>query len=117
MLAAQVESSERLASVVSVAGDIDWTNSGELRAAINKALTRDRLARLVVNLKGVDHIDSTGLGTLLDGLQGAKQHSVRFILCGLESSIRRMLERTRLSTVFEIRPTLQEALGNLVTSG
>ncbi len=117
MLKAQVETAERRASVVSVAGDIDWTNSGELHAAINKALRRDRLTRLVVNLKGVGRIDSTGLGTLLDGLQRAKQQSVRFVLCGLENSLRRVLDRTRLSTVFDIRPTLQEALGNLATSG
>ena len=116
MPAAQVETAERRASVVSVAGYIDWTNSGELHAAIHQALTRDRLARLVVDLHGVTHIDSSGLGTLLDGLRESQHKSVRFILCGLENSLRRVLERTRLNTVFEIRPTRQEALRQFAAS-
>jgi anti-anti-sigma factor len=104
-------------SVVSVAGDIDWANSPELHKAINHALTGNRLSRLVVDLQGVAHMDSSGLGTLLDGLQESKHQRVRFILCGLEKSLRRVLERTRLNTVFEIRPTRQEALQPLATSG
>jgi len=108
---------ERRASVVSVAGDIDWTNSEDLHAAINQALTRDHLARLVVDLHGVNRIDSSGLGTLLDGLRVAQRKNVRFILCGLENSLRRVLERMRLSALFEIRPTRQDALQQFATSG
>ncbi len=111
------EIAERRASVVSVAGAIDWTNSEELHAAINQALARDRLARLVVDLHGVTRIDSTGLGTLVDGLQESKHKRVRFVLCGLGNSLRRALERTRLSTLFDICSTRQEALAQLATSG
>jgi anti-anti-sigma factor len=117
MPTAQVETAERRASVVSVAGDIDYSNSGELHAAINEALTKAHLARLVVDLEGVAHIDSSGLGTLLDGLREAQHKNVRFVLCGLENSLRRVLERTRLSTLFEIRPTRQAALQQFATSG
>jgi anti-anti-sigma factor len=117
MQTAQVETAERRASVVSVAGDIDYSNSGELHAAINEALTKAHLARLVVDLGGVAHIDSSGLGTLLDGLREAQHKNVRFVLCGLENSLRRVLERTRLSTLFEIRPTRQAALQQFATSG
>jgi anti-anti-sigma factor len=105
MLRMNCDIAERRASVVSVAGDIDWTNSGQLHAAIHQALTRDRIARLVVDLHGVTRIDSSGLGTLLDGLRVAKHRNVPFILCGLET------------TLFEIRPTRQEALQRFATSG
>ena len=117
MLQMNCDVAERRASVVSVAGNIDWTNSEELHAAINDALTSDRIARLVVDLHGVTRIDSSGLGTLLDGLRVAKNKNVSFILCGLENSLRRVLERMRLSALFEIRPTRQEALQQLATSG
>jgi len=112
-----METTDRQTSVVSVAGDIDWANSPELYAAIHHALSGNRVSRLVVDLHGVNHIDSSGLGTLLDGLRTAKHKSVRFILCGLENSLRRALERTRLSTLFDICPTRQEALGYFATNG
>jgi anti-anti-sigma factor len=111
------EIAERRASIVSVAGAIDWTNSEELHTVINQALARNHLGRLVVDLHDVTRIDSTGLGTLLDGLQESKHKSVRFVLCGLGNSIRRVLERTRLSTLFDICSTRQEALAQMATSG
>jgi len=113
----QVETPERRASVVSVGGDIDWTNTAELHAAIIQALTSDRLTRLVVDLEGVSHIDSSGLGTLLDGLQEAKRMNIRFTLCGVKASLRRVLERMRLTTLFDIRATRREALMLPATSG
>src|SRR5258705_13529550 len=91
MTVTKEETADCRASVVSVAGDIDWANSGELHEAINQALNKSRLAWLVVDLKGVTRIDSAGLGTLLDVLQQAKHKSVRFVICGLASSRRRML--------------------------
>ena len=117
MPTSQFETADHRASVVSVAGDIDYSNSGELQEAINHALTEAHLARLVVDLQGVAHIDSSGLGTLVDGLREARLKNVRFVLCGLGNSLRRVLERTRLSTLFDIRPTRQEALGHFATSG
>jgi anti-sigma B factor antagonist len=97
-------------SVVCVTGDIDLTTAGELRAEMNRLLTSERPARLVLDLNGVVHIDSSGVGTLLEGLRKADRSQVRFVLCGLNDAARRMLERTRLSLVFDTRPTVQDAL-------
>jgi anti-sigma B factor antagonist len=106
----QLETTDhRTASIVSVAGDIDWTTSGELGAAINKSFT-PRPARLILDLKAASHIDSSGIATLLEGSQEAKRRRVRFFLCGLNHSARRTLERTRLKAFFDIRETAEQAL-------
>jgi len=96
--------------IVRVAGALDCSTSEELREKINGLLAVDQPDRLILDLEGVTHIDSSGLGTLLAGMREANDRQVRFTLSGLNISLRHTLERTRLYSLFEIRPTLQDAL-------
>jgi anti-sigma B factor antagonist len=96
--------------IVRVAGEVDCTTSEELREEIKDLLTTDHPDRLILDLEGVTHMDSSGLGTLLAGLRDANNRHVRFTLSGLSRSLRHTLERTRLDSLFEIHPTIQEAL-------
>jgi anti-sigma B factor antagonist len=100
----------RTSWIVRVAGEVDCTNSRELREEIDQLLTVDHPARLILDLEGLTHMDSSGLGTLLAGLRDANKRHVRFTLSGLNRSLRHTLERTQLYSLFEIRPTVQEAL-------
>jgi anti-sigma B factor antagonist len=94
------------ALVLCVIGDIDITTVSELRAAIHKLLTEEDAPRLIVDLSGVVHIDSSGVGALLEGLRKANQNHVHFLLCGMNQATRRMFERTRLSLVFDTCPAV-----------
>jgi anti-sigma B factor antagonist len=93
-----------------VVGDVDWTTSGELCTEVNELLTVDYPARLILDLKGVTHVDSSGVGALLEGLHNAKKKHVRLTLSGLNRSLLRLLERTQLNVLFDIRSTVEEAL-------
>lgn len=99
----------RPASVVCVRGDIDLRSSGQLRAEIDDVLAEER-PFLILDLNGMAHIDSSGIGTLLEGLRKASQRRVPFFLCGLNDAARRTLERTRLNRLFDICRTVEEAL-------
>jgi anti-anti-sigma factor len=96
--------------IVCVAGEVDCTTSGELHEAIQQLLTVGHPDLLILDLEGVTHMDSSGLGTLLAGLCDANKRHVRFTLAGLNTSLRRALERTRLYSLFVIRATVQDAL-------
>jgi len=103
-------SNHRTVLVLSLTGAIDLANSSELQAEIRELLTEGRPARVIVDLSKVAHIDSSGIGALLEGLERANQMHVSFILCGLNPAIQRILERTRLNFVFDIRRTVTEGL-------
>ena len=97
-------------SVVHVKGDIDLKSSHELRAAILDLYEKRGQERVVLDLSGVNYIDSSGVASLVEGLQEAKKRSARFILCALNEAPRHVLELTRLIKVFEIAATLEDAL-------
>jgi anti-sigma B factor antagonist len=96
--------------VIHVSGSVDWTTSSQLRAQVGGLIRSVGPARVVVDLAGVTHLDSSGIGALMASLRDANQKHVRFLLAALNGSLRRLLERTQLHTVFDIRSSVQDAL-------
>jgi anti-sigma B factor antagonist len=88
---------------------LDAHNSGELKDRIFK-LFEEGGRDLIVDLRNVQFIDSSGLGALLSGHKDAVRRSAGFVLAGLQPRVRSMFELTRLQRVFEIYSGLQEAL-------
>jgi len=97
-------------SIVCVRGEVNWTTSNDLSSEIDDCLLGQHPNRLIVDLNGVVRIDSSGIGALVGGLQEAKKQHVQFTLCGLNPSLRRLMQRTCLDRVFEIRPSIDEVL-------
>jgi len=97
-------------SVVHVKGDIDLRSSPELRAAILDLYEKRGQEKVVLDLAGVKYIDSSGIASLVEGLQEAKKRNAKFVLCALNDAPRHVLELTRLTKVFEITGTVDEAL-------
>jgi anti-sigma B factor antagonist len=66
---------------------------------------------LAVNLVAVKYIDSSGIASLLEVLKQARQSKKRFVLFGLTAAVLHVLQLTRLTGVFEILETEEQALG------
>jgi len=96
--------------ILRLGGGVDYRASGELLAKIERLLRVVHLSRLIVDLESVTHMDSSAVGTLVACLRVLENQHVRFTLCGLPKQLHGMLERTRLSSLFETLPTVEEAL-------
>jgi anti-anti-sigma factor len=81
----------------------------EFRSRIERL---EGLRILVLDLSNVEHIDAGALGALLLLRRWALQHSVGMKLVNPSPFVRRVLEATRLTAVFEIA-SLEEALSIL----
>ncbi|MCX6614851.1 MAG: STAS domain-containing protein [Acidobacteria bacterium] len=97
-------------AVINVVGDIDLYSSPQVRQTILDALNEKSDNRVLVNLTGVKYIDSSGVASLVEGLQLARRSRVRFALCGLNKAPRQVLELTRLINVFDIFESIEDAL-------
>lgn len=98
------------ATILDVSGDIDLYNSPEIRKILLGALLAKGATRVVVNLKEVRYIDSSGVASLVEGLKKARELNLRFILFGLSNAAREVLELSRLIKVFEVYATEEESL-------
>ena len=98
------------ATVVDVVGDIDLYNSPEIRKVLLAALKEKRAPRVIINLKEVKYIDSSGVASLVEGLKVSRTLNSRLILFGLSAAAREVLELSRLIKVFEVYASEEEAL-------
>ena len=94
-------------------GDVTLYNSPEIRKVLMDALNKKGTERVVVNMCGVNYIDSAGVASLVEGLKLARSLKNAFALYGLNKHPREVLELTRLTKVFEIYDTESEAVNGV----
>lgn len=97
-------------TIVDVVGDIDLYNSPEIRKVLLETIRDKRVPRVVINLKEVRYIDSSGVASLVEGLKVSRNVNSRFILYGLSPAAREVLELSRLIKVFEVYENEEQAL-------
>jgi anti-sigma B factor antagonist len=88
---------------------LDAHNSEMLKTEVNRIFNQGT-HELLIDLKDVRFIDSSGLGVLVSGFKNASTHQGSLKLCSLQSQVKSMFELTRLHRVFDIFPSVDEAL-------
>ncbi len=96
-------------SLLSVEGDLDLASAPSLKWALADVQSTES-RHVVVDLSKVGFIDSTALGVLV-GAQRSLDPGVRLAIACAEENVLRIFELTGLDGMFEILPTLQDALG------
>jgi anti-sigma B factor antagonist len=67
------------------------------------------IVKIIVNLAGVNFIDSTALAALVRGLKKCRENSGDLHLCTLQQPVRVIFELTRLEKAFDIFALEDEA--------
>ena len=100
------------AVVLAPAGRIDQSTADAFKAALAPHLERcaDGRDRLVIDLSGVDYISSAGLRVLMLARKQAKAQGGALVLAGLGSVVQEIFEISRFTLVFDIVPSVREAL-------
>ena len=98
--------------VARLAGDVDMSNAGDVGAALDRALTNDKLA-LVVDLSDVDYFDSAGIHLIFDLRERLRVRGLKLRLVVPEgSSARATLNLAGVLRTIEVDQTLDEALAS-----
>ena len=88
---------------------------GRLVAAVAPALREEVLSKMsdgtnvLLDLGRMVHIDSSGLGVLVQILQKAKAGGGKMIIAALQPGPKIVFDITKVSRVFEIVPTVADA--------
>ena len=107
----QISSRELEKTVIfDLTGDIDLANSPAVRKALLREMRDKRTPRVVMNMSKVRYIDSSGVASLVEGLKASRDVGSRFILFGLSTSAREVLQLSRLLKIFEVYDNEEQAL-------
>ena len=97
-------------TIFDISGDVDLATSPELRKALLRELREARMPRVILNLKAVRYIDSSGVASLVEGLKVSRDVGARLILFGLNTTVREVLQLSKLVRIFEICENEEQAV-------
>ena len=100
--------SENEVVVVHLAGELDVSNAGEVKAALREAGDHGR-DRLVVDLAGVSFVDSAALAVLIDARRRQQAHG-SFHLAAPGHEVRRALAISGLDRQLAVHDSVEDAL-------
>src|SRR5215475_10140256 len=98
-----------LPNVLPLKGEIDLHVSPTVTASLNAMIER-KPERMVIDLSDVSYIDSAGLAALIQAMQKVEAYGGKFLLAGLQETVRSIFEISRLDQVFQIFPDTDAAL-------
>jgi anti-anti-sigma factor len=95
----------RTETVFVLGGALDAARVPDVRVQLHAAV--DAAAdRLIVDMAGVDRVDVTGLGLLVDAHRRASRRGCRLVLRDLRGPVTRMLVITRLHRILHVERTV-----------
>jgi anti-sigma B factor antagonist len=97
-------------TIVEVGGEIDVYTAPKLRDKITE-LVGEGHHDLVIDMEGVDFLDSTGLGVLVGGLKKVRAYDGSMELICSQDRLLKIFRITGLAKVFTIHDSEAEALG------
>ena len=98
-------------AVVCLTGEIDLHSSPQGRKLILACLREGRPT--LVDLSAVSYIDSSGVASLVEGFQLARERELDFGLVGVSDAALNVIKLARLDKVFPIYASVQARLATI----
>lgn len=109
------KSSNEFASIIVLSGRFDAHEVVPVKEWAAEQLAGGA-KNLVVNLSGVNFIDSTALSILVQALKNSREKGSALRLCAFQQPVKVIFELTRLDKAFDIYPNEEEALAACKTT-
>lgn len=92
-----------------ITGEIDINTSPQIKKTFDKFIQAKK-EKIVMNLKEVSYVDSSGLATMVEILKGLRTYGGKLKISNLSTKVRNLFEITKLEKLFDIVAEEKEAL-------
>lgn len=89
---------------------LDASNAADFKQAALAAAKQS--PDMVIDLGGIEFVDSSGLGALLSVLREVNSQGGKLAVCRVSRPVRTLFELVRMHRIFEIFPTSEEAVAS-----
>jgi stage II sporulation protein AA (anti-sigma F factor antagonist) len=99
--------------IVEIDGELDLATSSTFREVVDEKLNHyDSIKHLILDLKKVNFIDSSGLGVIMGRFRRLNQHGGKISAVNVSDQIKRILQLSGLLKIMEIYDDRHSALKN-----
>jgi len=102
--------------VISLEGNLLGEHTNAPVMELIKQSTEAGTKKVLFNLSEMKFINSTGLGMLLTAVSKTRNAGGELALCSLPDQMRKLLQITKLESIFNIRPDEASAISFLKTA-
>ena len=78
--------------IIRLKGELDHHSAQIFRGAVEKELVKDRVQDLILNMKNLTFMDSSGIGAILGRYKQVKARGGKTIICGASPHIEKILQ-------------------------
>lgn len=96
--------------IVALRGVLDVADAASVAVALTAAAARQR--DIIIDLAGLEFIDSSGVAALARGRRQARHAGGELLLAAPQQQVLRVLTLTRLIDVFPVHASVAEAVGS-----
>jgi anti-sigma B factor antagonist len=90
-------------------GDLDMASMSQMK--LQDYINAGRI-KLVLDLEGIEYIDSAGLGEIVRAMKRAREAGGDLRLCGVRGQVGKIIEITGLHKALAVYPTREEAVAS-----
>jgi anti-sigma B factor antagonist len=99
-------------AILAVTGELELATAPQLRQRV-VGLVGDGDTRIILDLAGVDFVDSVGLGVVVAALKRVRSRGGDVVVAGAAPRVREVFEITRLDEIVALFPDVDDALAAL----
>jgi anti-sigma B factor antagonist len=95
--------------ILSISGEVDLYNVSELKKTLF-SVTDGAITSVVIDMRDVNYMDSSGIGALVAGQKKMKAHGGKFALMNIHEDVLNILKLATLDKFFKIYDGEEELL-------
>ncbi len=100
-------------SIIQLSGKImGGPEAGEINNQINNLIDQGKI-KIIVNMKDVEWVNSSGLGILIGAITTLKNNKGKLSLINVSERVDNLLRITKLQALFNIYPDLESAIASM----
>lgn len=103
----------RNALVVRLQGELDHHSAELVKARMEKAIESGQSSHIILSLKQLSFMDSSGLGVILGRYKQITGKGGKMVVCDVNPSVYRLFEMSGLFKILSIEDNEQSALSSL----
>jgi stage II sporulation protein AA (anti-sigma F factor antagonist) len=92
-----------------MSGELDLSSAAAFKERVDRELRATGLPNLILNLRNLDFVDSTGLGAILGRMRQITSGGGRMVLASVPPRVMSMLEMAGLASLMPIARTEEDA--------
>lgn len=96
--------------IVRLEGELDHHTADQLRGQMEGKINEDEVHHVLLSLKNLHFMDSSGLGVILGRYKQIKAVGGDLIVCSINPVIYRLFELSGLFKIIKVKETEEEAL-------